>query len=147
MLRGALEGDKPVTYLIAVEPGPKAQLTLKADPWFAGAWKGKVPASKRLIMLLTDEIWSDVYMVYKLKRGFSPDALLVPRGRRKAEKPLKAANNGQIGMLLELLQHTIKSASFARYDVVVLDEADDFRRSKPDSSVEHSYFMEVVWED
>ena len=37
MLRWPLEGDKPVTYLIAVEPGPKAQFTVKADPWFAGA--------------------------------------------------------------------------------------------------------------
>jgi hypothetical protein len=142
-----LEGDKLIAHLIAVDPGPKAQFAVKAYPGFAGAWEGKVPASKRLIMLLTDEIRSDVHVVYELKDSVSPEALHVLRIRINSMKAHEATNNGQIGMLLELFKRTIKPASFVRYDVIVLDKADDLCRSKPDCSIENSNFMEVIWEN
>ena len=72
-------------------------------------------------MFFTNEVRSDVYVVYELKRCWSPDRLRLARIWMKATKCHKTADDRQIWISVESFERISQPASVIRYEIVVLD--------------------------
>ncbi len=104
---GPLKRDEAVANLVVVHPGPQTQLIVETDAWLAHLGEGVFPTAEGLVARSTDEVGSDIDVMYESECGPSPDALRLRGIRVEALESHKAAENRQPRIVGELSERRL----------------------------------------